>query len=282
MATVAGVRPARRRGLRSLLPLTVLAVLVAEVAAPAGRRGRGRAAAGRRGGARRSSPPTAPVGTLAVVGGPPARAAAGAADPRRRGARRPGVAARRRTTARGRPARSRRRRWSSSSWPRTSCTGPGPARPDPARRDDLALLQEMIRRSDDPAASTLWVRYGGGRMVTDVAAPLRADRHRSPAVAGPVGRDDDDGARPRPVPQPCCRWSPTRTTPRALLGWMRDGHPGGRRRLRPAVRPVRHRPAADGGQAGLDVLRRRQPAPALGRRRRPPGRRPAQRGAPVA
>ena len=30
-------------------------------------------------------------------------------------------------------------------------------------RTDFALLQDMIRRSDDPAASTLWVRYGGGR-----------------------------------------------------------------------------------------------------------------------
>jgi hypothetical protein len=35
--------------------------------------------------------------------------------------------------------------------------------------DDRALLQEMIRSSDDPAASTLWGRYGGGRMVADVA-----------------------------------------------------------------------------------------------------------------
>src|SRR5215218_7686591 len=32
------------------------------------------------------------------------------------------------------------------------------------RPDDPLLLQEMIRRSDDPAASTLWVRYGGGQM----------------------------------------------------------------------------------------------------------------------
>ena len=37
-------------------------------------------------------------------------------------------------------------------------------------REDFALLQAMIRRSDDPAASALWVRFGGGRMVTDVAA----------------------------------------------------------------------------------------------------------------
>ena len=37
------------------------------------------------------------------------------------------------------------------------------------RPDDPALLQEMIRSSNDPAASTLWVRYGGGQMVVDVA-----------------------------------------------------------------------------------------------------------------
>ncbi|MCZ2860965.1 serine hydrolase [Blastococcus sp. VKM Ac-2987] len=36
--------------------------------------------------------------------------------------------------------------------------------------DDRQLLQEMIRRSDDPAASALWVRFGGGQMVRDVAA----------------------------------------------------------------------------------------------------------------
>lgn len=40
-------------------------------------------------------------------------------------------------------------------------------------QDDFALLQVMIRRSDDPAASALWVRFGGGRMVSDVAARYR-------------------------------------------------------------------------------------------------------------
>lgn len=34
---------------------------------------------------------------------------------------------------------------------------------------DRDLLREMIRRSDDPAASALWVRYGGGQMVRAVA-----------------------------------------------------------------------------------------------------------------
>jgi hypothetical protein len=37
-------------------------------------------------------------------------------------------------------------------------------------RDDFALLQAMIRSSDDDAASALWVRFGGGQMVADVAA----------------------------------------------------------------------------------------------------------------
>ncbi|WP_073419805.1 serine hydrolase [Geodermatophilus nigrescens] len=35
---------------------------------------------------------------------------------------------------------------------------------------DWRLLQEMIRSSDDPAASELWVRFDGPRMVRDVAA----------------------------------------------------------------------------------------------------------------
>jgi CubicO group peptidase (beta-lactamase class C family) len=35
---------------------------------------------------------------------------------------------------------------------------------------DLLLLAEMIRRSDDPAASAVWVRFDGARAVRDVAA----------------------------------------------------------------------------------------------------------------
>lgn len=34
---------------------------------------------------------------------------------------------------------------------------------------DYGLLSRMLRSSDDPAASRLWVRYGGNRMVVDVA-----------------------------------------------------------------------------------------------------------------
>ena len=48
-------------------------------------------------------------------------------------------------------------------------------------RDDFALLQAMIRRSDDPAASALWTRFGGPRMVSDVAARYRL-RGTTPSV----------------------------------------------------------------------------------------------------
>ncbi|MGY1802245.1 serine hydrolase [Blastococcus sp. SYSU D00922] len=88
------------------------------------------------------------------------------------------------------------------------------------RPDDPALLRDMIRSSDDPAASTLWVRYGGAGMVTDVAR-----RYGLPGTAPP--------ARPG-------QWGETTTTARdlarflallpvvahpddaaAILGWMR-------------------------------------------------------------
>ncbi|WP_241037906.1 serine hydrolase [Blastococcus litoris] len=88
------------------------------------------------------------------------------------------------------------------------------------RPDDPALLRDMIRSSDDPAASALWVRYGGGAMVTDVAR-----RYGLAGTAPPV----------RPG-----RWGETTTTARdlarflallpvvahpddaaAILGWMR-------------------------------------------------------------
>ncbi|TQN43034.1 beta-lactamase family protein [Blastococcus colisei] len=56
------------------------------------------------------------------------------------------------------------------------------------RPDDPVLLQEMIRSSDDPAASTLWVRYGGGQMVTDVARRYRLTGTAPPAVPGQWGQ----------------------------------------------------------------------------------------------
>ncbi len=52
---------------------------------------------------------------------------------------------------------------------------------------DFALLQDMIRRSSDPAASTLWVRYGGGRMVTAVADRYGLTGTAPPAVPGEWG-----------------------------------------------------------------------------------------------
>jgi hypothetical protein len=61
----------------------------------------------------------------------------------------------------------------------------GDIRLDPT---DFALMQDMIRRSNDRAASTLWVRYGGGQMVTDVAARYGLTGTTPPAVAGQWGQ----------------------------------------------------------------------------------------------
>ncbi len=91
-------------------------------------------------------------------------------------------------------------------------------------QQDFALLQVMIRRSDDPAASALWVRYGGGRMVSDVAA-----RYGLTGTAPPTSPGE---------------WGETTTTARdlarflsllpvvahpadagALLAWMRTATP---------------------------------------------------------
>jgi hypothetical protein len=55
-------------------------------------------------------------------------------------------------------------------------------------RVDFALLQAMIRHSDDPAASTLWVRFGGGRMVSDVAARYGLSGTAPPVPAGQWGQ----------------------------------------------------------------------------------------------
>ena len=55
-------------------------------------------------------------------------------------------------------------------------------------RSDFALLQDMIRRSDDPAASTLWVRFGGGQMVIDVAARFGLTGTAPPSIPGQWGQ----------------------------------------------------------------------------------------------
>jgi Beta-lactamase enzyme family len=52
---------------------------------------------------------------------------------------------------------------------------------------DLAQLPEMIRRSDDPAASALWVRHGGGAMVTAVAARYGLTGTSPPSSPGQWG-----------------------------------------------------------------------------------------------
>ena len=90
--------------------------------------------------------------------------------------------------------------------------------------DDPWLLQEMIRRSDDPAASTLWVRYGGGQMVDDVAARYDLPGTRPPAVPdqwGEATTTASDLAR-------FLALLPSIAHPEdaaALLGWMQAATP---------------------------------------------------------
>jgi hypothetical protein len=123
---------------------------------------------------------------------------------------------------------------------------------------DRRLLEAMIRRSDDPAASALWVRFGGGRMVTGVAA-----RYGLRGTAPP--------ARPG-------QWGETTTTARdlatflsrlpvvahpedaaTLLYWMRTANPvaaDGFDQRFGVLGPVPGRPAAkQGWMCCLDGLR---------------------------
>lgn len=53
---------------------------------------------------------------------------------------------------------------------------------------DRELLAEMIRRSDDPAASEVWVRFAGEQMVTDVAARYGLTGTAPPPVRGQWGQ----------------------------------------------------------------------------------------------
>jgi hypothetical protein len=53
--------------------------------------------------------------------------------------------------------------------------------------DDLATLQVMIARSDDPAASEMWVRFDGARIVRDVAVRYGLRGTAPPAVRGQWG-----------------------------------------------------------------------------------------------
>ncbi|MGY1622991.1 serine hydrolase [Geodermatophilus sp. SYSU D00965] len=52
---------------------------------------------------------------------------------------------------------------------------------------DLATLQRMIARSDDAAASAVWVRFGGVGLVREVAARYGLTRTAPPRVAGEWG-----------------------------------------------------------------------------------------------
>jgi hypothetical protein len=218
MATAGAARthPART----VLLPLTLLALVLADVLPPTDRR----AAAG--------GPPAAalvsavvgaypPVGTLAVfvarqhvpVAGLPIRAV------KARSARVAASAAGNAEADRRIPTASMVKLFMAEDILHRARTGRLVL-----RVDDLFLLQEMIRTSDDPAASTLWVRYGGGQMVTAVAR-----RYRLPGTAPPA------------VPS---QWGEATTTARdlarflsllpavahpddaaALLGWMRTATP---------------------------------------------------------
>jgi hypothetical protein len=90
--------------------------------------------------------------------------------------------------------------------------------------DDVVLLQEMIRSSDDPAASSLWERFGGGQMVTDVAA-----RYRLTGTAPPA--DPSQWGETTTTARDLARFLallPTAAHPddaAALLDWMRDATP---------------------------------------------------------
>jgi hypothetical protein len=53
--------------------------------------------------------------------------------------------------------------------------------------DDLATLQVMIARSDDPAASEMWVRFDGQQIVRDVAVRYGLRGTAPPAVRGQWG-----------------------------------------------------------------------------------------------
>jgi hypothetical protein len=56
------------------------------------------------------------------------------------------------------------------------------------RADDPGLLEAMIRSSDDPAASLLWVRYDGAQMVRDVARRYGLEGTAPPSIPGQWGQ----------------------------------------------------------------------------------------------
>jgi hypothetical protein len=94
------------------------------------------------------------------------------------------------------------------------------------RPGDADLLRRMIISSDDPAASTLWVRYDGERAVRDVARRYGLTGTAPPAIPGQWGRTMTtarDLAR-------FLSLLPVVAHPAdadRLLGWMREATPAG-------------------------------------------------------
>jgi hypothetical protein len=92
------------------------------------------------------------------------------------------------------------------------------------RPEDLDLMSRMISSSDDPAASELWVRYDGERMVRDVVRRYGLSGTAPPLVAGQWGRTvvtAEDLAR-------LLSLLPVVAHPDdadVLLGWMRSATP---------------------------------------------------------
>ncbi|MGY2084765.1 serine hydrolase [Blastococcus sp. SYSU DS0539] len=91
---------------------------------------------------------------------------------------------------------------------------------------DRDLLRDMIRRSDDPAASTLWVRFGGGQMVRDVAA-----RYGLAGTGPPPARIPGQWGQAVTTARDVARFLaglPVVAHPEdaaAVLGWMREATP---------------------------------------------------------
>lgn len=88
------------------------------------------------------------------------------------------------------------------------------------------LLSDMIRRSDDPAASTLWVRFDGRQMVRDVAA-----RYDLAGTSPPPAEIPGQWGQAITTAQDVARFLallPVVAHPQdaeTVLGWMREATP---------------------------------------------------------
>jgi hypothetical protein len=89
---------------------------------------------------------------------------------------------------------------------------------------DVIRLQEMIRHSDDSAASALWVRFGGARAVADVARRYGLTGTAPPAVPGQWGEATTTA---RDLARFLARLPVTAhpTDAATLLEWMRTATP---------------------------------------------------------